>query len=708
MNLLNDPTRNGTILDSRYELLETLGKGKFAVVKLARHLLTDVRVAIKIINKNKLDEVSKLHLYKEVTCMKLLRHPNVIRLYEAIDTPCFLFLVMELGDAGDLYDYIRQFDDGLEEARAKLFFAQMVTAIDYCHFRRVVHRDLKPENMVISSEGDSVKLTDFGFSNVFEEDKLLQTSCGSLAYSAPEILLGEEYDASAVDVWSLGVVLYMLLCGEAPFNETNDSETLTMIMDCRYTDLDNVSDECNDLIRKILKREPSDRIKVHEILKHDWLKDYLGEAVAPNHAEHLEAKKLVRSRDHNRICSFLLQAGIVTGGDSELVGSPDDITAALLKDDYNPITAAYLLFAEKLERSKGSRRSTRSTPRSTHISPNPSQPPSPRSTSPTPGQSPPRSQRHSGKMSPAPPLPREHLTITPRKGPVTKEGIEHLAEEERTSRSQTTTDDEDERDFRSCYSPDETLSHVSARLRAAGGDLRGKSRKTDKKDWQSQPHRTSSELKEIFEEPESELDDFDVEASPRQNRLNMGTSPSCARRRRSRDDFNTFENFIPSSFSTASSDSESSESRRTSSRDLSVYAAQLKSHHRRDSSEERDPPSEKRIENSSSHKEDSPTTSNAQSTNKTQQNSTTTTSTENNSTSSTSSTSNQAGGGERNRRRRKKRSTKQSENQKLDVIAEKGDSGTMKCSTSLPRRTYRGYQKRYQIKSLPTPLLSHT
>ena len=158
-----------------------------------------------------------------------------------------------------------KFEKGIEEAKAKIFFSQMVNALAYCHCRHVVHRDLKPENMVICSESESIKLTDFGFSNIFEDGKTLQTSCGSLAYSAPEILLGEEYDASAVgtnkqldkvkyskksvfllDVWSLGVILYMLVCGEAPFNETNDSETLTMIMDCKYQELQNVSDECRE------------------------------------------------------------------------------------------------------------------------------------------------------------------------------------------------------------------------------------------------------------------------------------------------------------------------------------------------------------------------------------------------------------------------------------------------------------------------------
>lgn len=408
-----DPTRNGVIIDKRYELQHTLGKGKFAVVKLARHILTEEQVAIKIIDKNKLDSISKQHLYKEVTCMKLLRHPNVIRLYEAIDTTNYLFLIMELGDAGDMYDYIMKFDKGIEESKAKIFFSQMVNAIAYCHCRHVVHRDLKPENMVICSESDSVKLTDFGFSNIFEDGKTLQTSCGSLAYSAPEILLGEEYDASAVDVWSLGVILYMLVCGEAPFNETNDSETLTMIMDCKYQELQNVSYECRDLINQILRREPEDRIKIRDILRHAWLHDVIiDETIIPSNIERYDGKELINSKDHEKICSFLIQ-----------LAPMDEITQALEHEMYNPITAAYLLFAEKNERAKCGRVSTRVTPRSTHISPIASQPASPRSTSPTPGTSPPRGPRHSGKMSPAPLLPREHLTITPRKGPVTKEAL---------------------------------------------------------------------------------------------------------------------------------------------------------------------------------------------------------------------------------------------------------------------------------------------
>uniref|UniRef100_A0A669CNY9 non-specific serine/threonine protein kinase n=1 Tax=Oreochromis niloticus TaxID=8128 RepID=A0A669CNY9_ORENI len=138
------------------------------------------------------------------------------------------------------------------EVTAKRHFAQIVRAVSYCHQLHVVHRDLKPENVVFFPQQGAVKLTDFGFSNLFQPGMMLATSCGSLAYSAPEILLGEEYDAPAVDIWSLGVILYMLVCGVPPFQETNDSETLVMILDCRYSIPEHVSDEC---------REPSEKKK---------------------------------------------------------------------------------------------------------------------------------------------------------------------------------------------------------------------------------------------------------------------------------------------------------------------------------------------------------------------------------------------------------------------------------------------------------------
>jgi SNF related kinase len=257
-------------VDELYRIEGTIGQGHFAIVKLARHLFSGELVAIKVIDKTKLDSISRDHLFQEVRCMKRVQHANVVRLYEVIDTPNKLHIILELGDGGDMYDYIMKHTNGLTESIAKNYFRQIVNAVKYCHDLNVVHRDLKPENVVFFEQTGQVKLTDFGFSNIFEPGKRLLTSCGSLAYSAPEILLGDSYDAPSVDIWSLGVILYMLVTGHAPFQEANDSETLTMILDCKYYIPATLSGDCIHLITSMIVRDPNKRLCLDEIVKHQW------------------------------------------------------------------------------------------------------------------------------------------------------------------------------------------------------------------------------------------------------------------------------------------------------------------------------------------------------------------------------------------------------------------------------------------------------
>ncbi|EZA56977.1 hypothetical protein DMN91_011952 [Ooceraea biroi] len=319
-----------------YDLEETLGRGHFAVVKLARHVFTGEKVAVKVIDKSKLDEVSRAHLFQEVRCMKLVQHPNVVRLYEVIDTQTKLYLILELGDGGDLYDYIMRHDSGLSEEVARTYFRQIVRAISYCHRLHVVHRDLKPENVVFFEKLGTVKLTDFGFSNRFCPGQKLETSCGSLAYSAPEILLGDSYDAPAVDVWSLGVILYMLVCGQAPFQEANDSETLTMIMDCKYSIPSHVSDDCKRLIARMLVREPEGRASLEEIAADPWLA--IGSDADTMETLPLVSRQQVSDDHHNHIITKMVNGNIAT---------KEEILDALDKNEYNHITATYFLLAER-------------------------------------------------------------------------------------------------------------------------------------------------------------------------------------------------------------------------------------------------------------------------------------------------------------------------------------------------------------------------
>ncbi|KAL3859664.1 hypothetical protein ACJMK2_009874 [Sinanodonta woodiana] len=318
-----------------YDLEDTIGRGHFAVVKLARHVFTGERVAVKVIDKTKLDEISKAHLLQEVRCMKLVQHPYVVRLYEVIDTQTKLYLILELGDGGDMYDYIMKHDKGLDEKIAKKYFRQIVEAISYCHKLHVVHRDLKPENVVFFEKLGVVKLTDFGFSNMFNPGKKLETSCGSLAYSAPEILLGDSYDAPAVDIWSLGVILYMLVCGRPPFQEANDSETLTMIMDCKYSVPPFITQECRELISRMLIREPIKRATLWEIERHHWL---MSEDLPPAHNIPLISRQHLSDDDHSYVVEKMVEGNICT---------KDEILQSLEKDSYNHMTATYYLLAER-------------------------------------------------------------------------------------------------------------------------------------------------------------------------------------------------------------------------------------------------------------------------------------------------------------------------------------------------------------------------
>ncbi|TKS92692.1 Serine/threonine-protein kinase MARK2 [Collichthys lucidus] len=191
-----------------YRLLKTIGKGNFAKVKLARHVLTGKEVAVKIIDKTQLNSSSLQKLFREVRIMKMLNHPNIVKLFEVIETEKTLYLVMEYASGGEVFDYLVAHGRMKEkEARAK--FRQIVSAVQYCHQKCIVHRDLKAENLLLDADMN-IKIADFGFSNEFTLGNKLDTFCGSPPYAAPELFQGKKYDGPEVDVWSLGVILYTL------------------------------------------------------------------------------------------------------------------------------------------------------------------------------------------------------------------------------------------------------------------------------------------------------------------------------------------------------------------------------------------------------------------------------------------------------------------------------------------------------------------
>ncbi|XP_021769439.1 CBL-interacting serine/threonine-protein kinase 25-like [Chenopodium quinoa] len=268
----------GKVLFGKYELLKLLGEGNFGKVYKAKNITTDEIVAIKMINK---DEVKKHGMFeqvkKEISVMRLVKHPNIVELKEVMATKTKIYLVMEYVGGGDLYTKI--FMQGkLDENIARKFFQQVITAVDFCHSRGVCHRDLKLENIMLDSNGENVKICDFGLATYLGEkdesnsDALLGTACGAFAYMAPEILRGEKYDGKLSDIWSCGVILYAILAGYPPFQDESRTKMLRKIRICKYEFSLGFPEEVKDLLKKILVKNPKERIMISEIMSSPWFR----------------------------------------------------------------------------------------------------------------------------------------------------------------------------------------------------------------------------------------------------------------------------------------------------------------------------------------------------------------------------------------------------------------------------------------------------
>ena len=252
-----------------YILGKTIGTGAYGKVKTAHALKMSKQVAVKIIHKRTApqDMLSKF-LPREIETMKLLDHQNVIKLYEVITTEDVLFLVMELAEGGDLLDFINS-RKYLSEPTARALFTDLTNGLAACHGVNVVHRDLKCENLLLDSQL-RLKLSDFGFARTFERGKTLETYCGSYAYAAPEVILGEPYNGEAADIWSIGVILYAMVVGKLPFKDS-DVKTLLGDVGTKLVFPNRVSQECSNLVRRILAFASKDRISLEMIAKHPWM-----------------------------------------------------------------------------------------------------------------------------------------------------------------------------------------------------------------------------------------------------------------------------------------------------------------------------------------------------------------------------------------------------------------------------------------------------
>ncbi|KAE9556021.1 hypothetical protein FO519_000767 [Halicephalobus sp. NKZ332] len=252
-----------------YEVEATIGRGNFAVVKIAKHRVTKTDVAIKIVDKRRLDQENLTKIYREIEVLKRIRHPHIIKLYQVMETSNMIYLVTEYVPQGEIFDLIAK-QGRLPENDAREKFWQIISAVDYLHKLNIVHRDLKAENLLLDSNFN-IKLADFGFSNFYDNNEMLNTFCGSPPYAAPEVFEGKKYNGPEIDIWSLGVVLYVLVCGVLPFEGASLQFLRDRVLSGRIRIPFFMSSECENLIRRMLTVDPKKRPTIEQIKKHKWM-----------------------------------------------------------------------------------------------------------------------------------------------------------------------------------------------------------------------------------------------------------------------------------------------------------------------------------------------------------------------------------------------------------------------------------------------------
>jgi len=318
-----------------YMLGETLGSGSCAIVKLGTHCTTGKKVAVKIVRPTTLREQKEV--IREVEALQLLkRHPHIVRLLRVLREGNYTCLILELGADGDLFEYMLQ-TGKMSETQARIFFRQLISAVQFSHAHLVVHRDLKPENVLIDASG-IVKISDFGLSNIVRPGKLCSTFCGSPIYCPPEVVLQQQYNGFLVDVWSLGVILYVMVTGGMPWRlEKNVVKNIDDLIAANYVipDCLGISTECRQLIKMMLTADSNQRASVNKIANHPWVSM---EFAGPPDV-YLKPQSVVKKHDINEEAMQQLEA----------LGFVDPLQARLdiQTNPSSPALTAYHILLEK-------------------------------------------------------------------------------------------------------------------------------------------------------------------------------------------------------------------------------------------------------------------------------------------------------------------------------------------------------------------------
>ncbi|XP_039664395.1 serine/threonine-protein kinase BRSK2 isoform X2 [Perca fluviatilis] len=273
-----------------YRLEKTLGKGQTGLVKLGIHCVTCQKVAIKIVNREKLSESVLMKVEREIAILKLIEHPHVLKLHDVYENKKYLYLVLEHVSGGELFDYLVK-KGRLTPKEARKFFRQIMSALDFCHSHSICHRDLKPENLLLD-EKNNIRIADFGMASLQVGDSLLETSCGSPHYACPEVIRGEKYDGRKADVWSCGVILFALLVGALPFDDDNLRNLLEKVKLGVFHMPHFIPPDCQNLLRGMIEVDATKRLTLEQIQKHTW---YIGGKNEPEPEQPVPRKVTIRS-----------------------------------------------------------------------------------------------------------------------------------------------------------------------------------------------------------------------------------------------------------------------------------------------------------------------------------------------------------------------------------------------------------------------------
>ena len=325
-----------------YKLGKKIGEGMFSTVKLGIHSLTNEKVAIKILEKTKITKIEdKERIDREIAVMKKINHFNISKLYQVVETKYIIYLIEEYIEGKELLEYLNK-KGKLKEIEACKFFHQIISGLDYLHKCGIAHRDFKPENILLTNNNEILKIIDFGLSNLYKKGQLLKTGCGSPCYVPPEMIKEENYSGALSDIWSAGIILYLMLCGKLPFYDDDNQILYEKILSGKFESPDYLSDNAKDILSKLLEIEPKKRINYDDIKNHPWFS-----IIDKNYLIH---KGININEDIIPIDEDILEKMEKMGLNNKI-----EIRYNIIKNYHNKITSLYnLLLKQKIDNSQKS------------------------------------------------------------------------------------------------------------------------------------------------------------------------------------------------------------------------------------------------------------------------------------------------------------------------------------------------------------------